>query len=238
MKTVIIYGQNHKGSSYHIGRMLAEKVAKKDEIVEFFLPKDLNHFCNGCYRCLEAEDKCPFYYEKNVIDKAIEQAELLIFTTPTYCMRASAPMKAFIDLSFIHWMPHRPKAYMFHKKAVVISTAAGAGTKKAMKDITTSLFYWGVPYIKTFGTVVLATTWEKVADDKKEKIERRIGNLAKKINATQKPKVGIKTRVIFHVMRANVQTEKIKSSPMVNDYLYWQRNGWLGKKRPWKESKT
>ena len=59
-------------------------------------------------------------------------------------MRVSAPMKSFIDLTFISWMPHRPKAYMFHKKAVVISTAAGMGTKKAIKDISTCLFYWGI----------------------------------------------------------------------------------------------
>lgn len=36
------------------------------------------------------------------------------FFTLTYCMRVSAPMKSFIDLTFISWMPHRPKAYMFH----------------------------------------------------------------------------------------------------------------------------
>lgn len=45
MKTVIIHGQNHKGSSYNIGRALANKVETEDEITEFFLPKDLNHFC-------------------------------------------------------------------------------------------------------------------------------------------------------------------------------------------------
>lgn len=73
--------------------------------------------------------------------KIIKEADLFIFSTLTYCMRASAPMKSFIDLTFISWMPHLPKAYMFHKKAVVISTAAGMGTKKAIKDISTCLFY-------------------------------------------------------------------------------------------------
>ena len=49
MKVVLIHGQNHKGSSYNIGGMIANKIANEDEIVEFFLPKDLNHFCVGCY---------------------------------------------------------------------------------------------------------------------------------------------------------------------------------------------
>ena len=52
MKITIIHGQNHKGSSYHIGRILAEKLAGEQEITEFFLPRDLNHFCLGCCTCI------------------------------------------------------------------------------------------------------------------------------------------------------------------------------------------
>lgn len=50
----------------------------------------------GCYQCIENEEKCPFYNEKKRIMEAIESADLLIFTTPTYCMRASASMKALL----------------------------------------------------------------------------------------------------------------------------------------------
>lgn len=38
MKTVIINGQNHKGSTYHIGKLLADKIG--GEVTEFFLPRD------------------------------------------------------------------------------------------------------------------------------------------------------------------------------------------------------
>ena len=37
MKIVMINGQNHKGSTYHIGKMLAEQVG--GEIKEYFFPK-------------------------------------------------------------------------------------------------------------------------------------------------------------------------------------------------------
>lgn len=231
MRTVIVYGQNHKGSSYSIGRLLAGKVAQDHEIIEFFLPRDLNHFCLGCYNCLKDEKKCPFYEEKNTIEAAIESAELLIFTTPTYCFRASAPMKSFIDLTFINWMAHRPKAHMFYKKAVVISTAAGAGTKKAMKDITTSLFYWGVPYVKTLGAIVQATTWKEVTADRKARIEKRISKMSEKLLKKEKVKAGIKTKFIFNIMRLNMLNQE--NSPMAADYSYWKNNGWLGKERPW-----
>ena len=63
MKIALIHGQSHKGSSYHIGRMIAEKVTGENKITEFFLPKDLNHFCLGCYSCIEGDEHCPFYEE-------------------------------------------------------------------------------------------------------------------------------------------------------------------------------
>lgn len=106
---------------------------------EFFLPKDLNHFCLGCYSCIEGRDKCPFWEEKKSIDDAIKAADLLILTTPNYCMMPSAPMKAFLDLFFTNWLSHKPYQEMFKKRAVVISTAAGAGAGKATKLIANNL---------------------------------------------------------------------------------------------------
>ena len=55
MKITVINGKNHKGTSYHMGRILAEKLTRKEAITEFFLPKDLDHFCLGCYSCIEDE---------------------------------------------------------------------------------------------------------------------------------------------------------------------------------------
>lgn len=229
MKIVLIHGQNHKGSSYHIGRLLAEQFPE-GEICEFFLPKDLEHFCLGCYNCIENEEKCPFYAEKKRIMDKVEKADLLIFTTPTYCMRASASMKAFIDLTFTYWMPHKPRACMFSKKAVVISTAAGSGMKAAVKDITNTLFYWGVPYVKAYGVAVQAMNWEQVPDKKKETIHHDVVKLAKKISDKKQVRVGIKTKFIFNMMRM-MQINDWGSSPIEKEY--WKEKGWLDKERPW-----
>lgn len=231
MRIVIIHGQNHKGSSYHIGRMLLDKIEQKKEIIEFFLPKDLNHFCVGCYKCLEDDAMCPYYNEKQKITEAIEKADLLVFTTPTYCMRASAPMKSLIDLTFTYWMVHRPRACMFGKKAVVISTAAGLGAKQAIKDVANTLFYWGIPWIRRYGTSVQAMKWEGVSNKKKEKIDKHMTKLANKIVRAKPPKTGIKTKFIFNMMR-NMQKSGMGSSPV--EKQYWSEQGWFNKKRPWK----
>ena len=231
MKVVLIHGQNHQGSSCHMGRILADKISLPEEQTEFFLPRDLNHFCTGCYRCLDDEKTCPFYSEKKIILDAVEAAEVLIFTTPTYCMHASAPMKSFLDLTFTNWMVHRPKGCMFRKQAVIFSAAAGTGMKSAIRDIKKSLTYWGIPKIYTFGAAVQATGWDQVTEQKKNLIEEKTGRIAKKLSSHQEPAAGIKTKFLFGMMR-KMQSAGWGSSP--EEKKYWEEQGWLGKSRPWK----
>lgn len=58
MKTVIIHGQSHVGSTCHIARILAGKLG--GEVTEFFLPRDFGHFCVGCTQCfVKSETLCP-----------------------------------------------------------------------------------------------------------------------------------------------------------------------------------
>lgn len=142
MNIVIINGQNHKGSTYHIGRMLAERVG--GNITEFFLPRDFSDYCVGCGQCFEVEaESCPHYEAQQPILKAMDVADLIILTSPVYVYHASAPMKNFLDHQGHRWLVHRPKAEMFTKQAVCISTAAGAGMKSTNKDMADSLFFWG-----------------------------------------------------------------------------------------------
>ncbi len=231
MKIVMINGQNHKGSSYNIGRMIANKISVKEDIVEFFLPRDLNHFCLGCYACIDDDTKCPFYEEKNRIMSAVESADVLIFTTPTYCMRASAPMKSFIDLTFNYWMVHRPRKCMFNKQAIVVSTAAGSGTKTAIKDIANTLLYWGVPSVETYGISVQAMNWAGVTDKKKQTIEKDTTKIANKVLKNKRVKVGLKTKALFMMMRM-MQQKGWGSGEAEKEH--WEQNGWMGKARPWK----
>lgn len=232
MRIVLIHGQNHKGSSYHIGRIIAEQIKGENTLTEFFLPSALNHFCAGCYSCIEDESKCPFFTEKHRIMSEVETADILIFTTPTYCMRASAPMKSFLDMTFTYWMIHRPRACMFKKKAVVVSTAAGTGANCAVKDISTALGYWGVSDIKKYGISVQAMNWESMAQKKKEKIIKDTARIADKLSKAKKPAVSIKTKAIFFMMR---MMQKKGWGAGEAERAYWQEKGWLDKERPWRE---
>lgn len=229
MKIVIINGQNHKGSTYHIGRLVAEKIG--GEITEFFLPKDFGEFCCGCTQCfMKSEKLCPHYEKLAPITEAIDGADVLIFTSPVYVYHCTGSMKAFLDHYGWRWMVHRPEEKMFSKQAVVVSTAAGAGMKSTCKDIKDSLSFWGVPKVYSIGAAVMATSWEDVKPQKKEKIRRKVESIAGKIRAYGiKTRVSLKGRVLFTAMHfAN------RKGWNPADSEYWKQKGWTGTARPWK----
>lgn len=228
MKIVVINGQNHKGSTWHIGNMLINSFSGEKEITEFFLPRDLNHFCLGCYNCMKDLSACPFYEEKKIIDDAMKQADILILTSPNYCMLPSAPMKAFIDLFYQYWIPHRPQNSMFHKKAVVISTTAGIGAGRVCSQLKRTLAYWGVPYIKTYATAVQASSWKEVSDKKKKKIEVDMKRLAKTVEEASLGKPSLYIRFMFNLM---ARTKKKWNDP---EAAHWKEYGWQDGKKPWK----
>ncbi|MBO7515500.1 MAG: NAD(P)H-dependent oxidoreductase [Lachnospiraceae bacterium] len=232
MRIVMLNGQDHKGSTYNIGRQIADKISGENEIVEFFFPRDLNHFCMGCYKCIEDMSACPFYKEKKVILDEMDAADILIITTPTYCLHVSAPLKSFFDLTFDIWMSHRPMKSMFSKRAVIVSTSAGASTKHAMKDVEDVLDYIGLPSITKYGLAVQAMNWEGVSEKKKGKIDKATSKIAKKLSTKRKPRVRIKTKFLFNLMRM-MQKKGWNSSPV--ETVYWKDNGWLDKARPWND---
>ena len=51
MKILIIHGQSHEGNTCMVARELANKVG--GDIREFFLPRDFNRPCLGCYTCFQ-----------------------------------------------------------------------------------------------------------------------------------------------------------------------------------------
>lgn len=232
MKVVMINGQNHKGSTWHIGRMLAEKLTVPEDITEFFLPRDMPHFCLGCTQCfMKSETLCPHAAQLAPITAAMDAADVLIFTSPVYVYHATGSMKAFLDHYGWRWMPHRPEAKMFTKQGVVISTAAGGGMKSTNRDIADSLFFWGVPRVYKYGLAVRAISWEEVNEKRRANAERWTDRTAAKIRARAgHVQPGLRGRAVFSFMRFLIQ--KMQNPA---DYEYWQQKGWFGSARPWKE---
>lgn len=231
MKVLIISGTNHKGSTYNIGRIVAEKITSAENISEVFLPCDFDEFCYGCTNCFEKnETLCPHYEKLRPITELIDAADVLILTSPVYVYHCTGQMKALLDHYGWRWMAHRPDERMFSKQAVVVATAAGAGMKSAMKDMADSCFFWGIPQTYRLGVAVRAVDWKSVAPKVKESINAKADSIAKKIlKREKKVPVSIKTKAFFKIMSLLQRNGWNKA-----DMDYWKDKGWTESKRPWK----
>lgn len=229
MKITIIHGQSHKGSTYHIARMLADKL--NGEVTEFFLPRDFGEFCIGCTNCfVKSEVLCPHYKQLISITEAIDEADVLIFASPVYVYHVTGAMKAFLDHYGYRWMVHRPEEKMFHKQAVCISTAAGGGMKSTNKDMADSMFFWGVGKTYKYGVGVAAVSYKSISDKIKKKIDKKTTDIAIKVKENYgNIKPGIKTKIFFNIMRM-LQKKGWNEA----DVKYWREKGWDKKVRPWK----
>ncbi|CCQ95890.1 NADPH-dependent FMN reductase [[Clostridium] ultunense Esp] len=232
MRIVVLHGQLHKGSTYNITKLFLDNLSDENtEIIEYFMPKDTPSFCIGCFNCFtKGEEQCPHAEVVQPIVKAIEEADLLVLESPCYVYGMSGQLKTLLDHLAYLWMPHRPHPKMFSKVGLVISTAAGAGTKKVTKALKDNLFYWGVAKIYRYGKNVAASSWETVKPEKKRQIEKEVIKLASRISKQiGKTKPGIKTKAIFQVMR---MSQKINDwNP--TDREYWLQKGWLDSSKPW-----
>jgi multimeric flavodoxin WrbA len=232
MKIVVLHGQMHKGSTYNITKLFLDKLSDENtEIAEFFLPKHMPSYCVGCFNCfMKGEDQCPHSGAVQPIAKAIEEADLLILESPCYVFGMSGQLKTFLDHMAYRWMSHRPHPKMFSKVGLVISTAAGIGTKKVTKALQDNLFYWGVPKIYRYGKSVGALSWETVNAEKKSQIEREVNQIAGKISRQLgRAKPGLKTKAMFKIMRMNQKANNWNDT----DKGHWIKNGWLDASRPW-----
>ena len=229
MKITIIHGQNHEGSTCNIARLLAKKL--NGEVKEFFLPKDFGEFCVGCTACFSvSETNCPHSEKSSPITKAIDDAVVIILASPVYVYHVTGAMKALLDHYGWRWMVHRPEEKMFSKQAVCISTAAGAGMKSTNQDMAHSTFFWGVAKTYKFGIAVMETSWERVSSKKKQKIDKKLDLLAKKIAKKQgHAKPSVKTKAFFFIMR-----QMMKNGWNEADVSYWKEKGWMENKSPWK----
>lgn len=224
MKIAVVHGQKHKGNTYHITRMLLDKLkVTKEECSEFYV-NDISN-CVGCFQCvMKGEDTCPHRSQIEDMIHAIEEAEVIIIDSPTYVMNMSGQLKTFFDHMGYRWMSHRPHPTMKQKIGVAISTTAGAGAKKTTKLIASQMFWWSIGKTHQIPLTVAAMNWEEMSTKRKEKSDRKTSNVAKSIQRRLgRVKPGFRTRFMFSMMR---QMHKgMDYSPV--DMKYWKENGWI-----------
>lgn len=238
MKIVVFNATEKHGVTYRLKEIFLEPFRDEAEITEFYLPKDCPSFCAGCTVCFRGdENKCKDAQYTQKIQKALLEADLLVFASPAYVFHTTGAMKTMLDHFGYRWMPHRPAKEMFSKRAVIITQCLGAGDKSTAKDIKDSLSWWGVSFIKEYRFKLMSEIdWDKINEKKKNKMSSKLtaaANKFKNIDYNKRPHTNITTKIKFYMVRM-LQTDLGKKNPEYTDFKYWKENGWLGKARPWK----
>lgn len=238
MKIAVFNATEKHGVTYRLKEIFLEPFRDEAQITEFYLPKDCPSFCAGCTVCFRGdENKCKDAQYTQKIQKALLEADLLVFASPAYVFHTTGAMKTMLDHFGYRWMPHRPAKEMFSKRAVIITQCLGAGDKSTAKDIKDSLSWWGVSFIKEYRFKLMSEIdWDKINEKKKNKMSSKLTDAANKfknIDYNKRPHTNITTKIKFYMVRM-LQTDLGKKNPEYTDFIYWKENGWLGKARPWK----
>jgi multimeric flavodoxin WrbA len=238
MKITVINGTEKQGVTYKLKEIFLNELRDQADITEFYLPKDCPNFCVGCTTCFRGEEqKCKDAIYTQKIEKALLEADLLVFTSPAYVFHTTGAMKAMLDHFGYRWMPHRPAKEMFGKRAVIITQCLGAGGKSTAKDIKDSLSWWGVSDIRVISFKLMSEIlWDKIPEEKRSQMKTKLVNAAgkiKRIDFSRPARTGFATKCKFYAVRM-LQTGLGKDNPEYTDYKYWKSNGWIDKKRPWK----
>lgn len=238
MKITVINGTAKKGVTYHLKEIFLDEFRGKAEITEFYLPKDGPGFCSGCTTCFRGGEKlCKDAECVQKIEKALLEADLLVFTSPAYVFHTTGAMKALLDHFGYRWMPHRPAKEFFGKRAVIITQCLGAGAASTARDIKDSLAWWGMTDIHTCSFKLMSEIdWDKLPEKKRAGMTGKLVRLARKmasVDYSRPARTGIVARAKFYAVRM-LQTDLGKANPEYTDFKYWRDNGWIGSARPWK----
>lgn len=237
MKIVVVHGSPRKGNTYKATQKFKEEMEKQGDIefVDFFLPKDMPEFCHGCMNCfLKGELTCPHAeYTMPILDQMVS-ADGLIFTTPVFALSLSGCMKSFLDHYAYIFIVHRARSEMFNKKAFILASTVGAGSKAAIKTISTSLKYWGVNRVYSYSFTTFGTEWNNIETEKKSKIKSDIANKAKKfyteVDSGKNHTPYLFISFMFKMSRFILKKYADETSL---DKQYWIDQGWYsGEKSP------
>ena len=235
MKITVLYATNKKqtSSTYQLAQTAIQELSQGDDVYEFSLLTEMKHFCSGCFSCFNGyPEKCKNYPYLIPIKQAMKASDLIVFACPVYVYHVPGQVKTFLDHCAYEWMMHRPDPVMFHKQALIISTAAGGGTDSTVKDITDSLTFWGVSHIYSYQKSVYRENWTDIESSLQEKYRSDVQKVCQRIQKESTHlNVSLKVKQYFYLFRALHQKGRFLKA----DNAYWKASGWLEKKRPWKE---
>ena len=230
MKITVINGNMRHGSTWHCMDAVVRALSADDstEVTEFFLPRDMPHFCSGCFSCFcNGEAACPHAGAVAPIVSAILEADLVVLTSSVYGLDVTGGMKAFLDHLCYMWLSHRPNPRMFGKIGLTVATTAGAGLGHTTKTLRNSLNWWCVQKTFSFKGRVSAMKWSDVSEKKKAQIDREASKLASRLAKAVKNVKRLPNPLFRSVMFKAMAGAQKKNDWNPTDRKHWEAQGWL-----------
>ena len=214
MKILAICGSPRKGGTFKVLDAMKEKYPDID--YEILMLKDMNlKDCHGCYACINrGPDKCPLNDDRDVILKKMEDADGVIFATPTHTRHVTALMKKFMDK--LGYIAHRP--YFFDKYALFIATCKGFGADLANEYMSSNIGQYGFNVVSSLDLYV-STKSEAETKYNKEQTAKAFEKLTSAIQKGEKSKPKFGHLVYFHIFKAISELNKKEG---IADYEYYK----------------
>ena len=214
MKILAICGSPRKGETFKVLNSIKEEYPDID--YEILMLKDMNlKDCFGCYACINrGPEKCPLKDDRDVILKKMEDADGVVFATPTNTRHITALMKKFMDK--LGYIAHRP--YFFDKYAMFVSTCKGFGADLANEYMSSNIGQYGFNVVSSL-ELYISTKSEAETQYNNEQIVQAFEKLISAIQNGErfKPKFGY--LVYFHIMKAISELNKKEG---IADYEYYK----------------
>jgi multimeric flavodoxin WrbA len=225
VRIVVLHGQNHQGSTWNTSQLFVDSLWQEgDEIESFTLNKVPT--CIGCFNCFsKGEENCPHYAQAGSIIAAIEEADVVVLESPTYCLEMSGKMKSFVEHMGYRWYPHRPHPAMRKKIGVAISTTAGSGASSVTKSLKRQMYWWGIPKIYRLSYRVAADKWANVNEKTRETIVAQTMKAARSVRSKLgRAQPTLMQRLIFWGMK---KWHKNADDDYSTDKAWWKAQGWI-----------
>ncbi|WP_303720729.1 flavodoxin family protein [Malonomonas rubra] len=141
MKLLHIYGSpRQQGNTADISAVFCKVAERHGASVECY---DLNRLsyrgCQACFACKKSSERCVLQDDITPALDAIQEADVILFSSPVYYTDVTAQLKGFIDRTFSYFVPdywkHEKKSRLRPGKQLVFLLVQGATDEERFNDI-------------------------------------------------------------------------------------------------------
>ena len=214
MKILSICSSPKKGGTFKALNSIKEEFPDID--FEILMLKDMNmKDCLGCYACINrGPEYCRLNDDRDVILKKMEEADGVIFATPTNTRHVTVLMKKFMDK--LGYIAHRP--YFFDKYAMFVSTCKGFGADLANDYMSSNIGQYGFNEVSTLDLYISRKS-EAETKYNQNQIIQEFKKLIQAIQKGERDKPTVGDLVYFQIFKAISELNKKEG---IADYEYYK----------------